>query len=425
MSYLPPNLTAGQLADLQLQQLQWTVHHAYHNNALYRDKLDAAGLTPRDIRTLDDLQRLPLTTKADLHAHYPFAVLSVPEEQVVRVHASSGTTGRRTVAYYTQKDIDDWADMMARCMHFAGLTNRDRVQITPGYGLWTAGVGFQLGVERLGAMAVPAGPMGTDLQIELLETFGSTALCATSSYGLLLGEELQARGMHRSHTLKVGIFGSERWGEGMRQRIEALLGIDTYDIIGMTETYGPGTGLDCHHHQGIHYWADYLIFEIIDPETKAVLPPGQQGEMVVTSLRKEAMPLIRYRTRDLTRILPGTCACGSVLPRIDRILGRTDDGVKLRGVLLYPGDIDRVLSGIAGVSSEYRIVLSRDGGRDHGLLRVEADPAGSRERQALTREVAERIQADLRVSMDVEVVDYSTLERTQRKTQRIIDQRVL
>lgn len=423
MAYTPPALSASDLPALQLERLQWTVHHAYHNSAFYRDKLDAAGLRPGAIKTLADLERLPFTTKDDLRSAGPFGVLAVPEEQVLRVHASSGTTGRRTVASYTRKDLDDWADMMARCMQYAGLGERDRVQITAGYGLWTAGVGFQAGVERLGALAVPVGPIGTDTQIELLVQMQSTAVCATSSFALLLGEEVARRGIADQLRLRVGIFGSERWGEAMRQRIRDLLRIDVYDIIGMTETYGPGTGLDCHLHQGIHYWGDYLIFEIIDPQTGAVLPAGEQGELVVTTLQRESMPLLRYRTRDLTRLIPGACPCGSPFGRIDRIVGRSDDAIKYRGVLFYPADIDGVLAETPGVCSEYRIVLSRPGGRDHCVVRIEADPQSGEDRAAVALEVQRRLRDRLRATMAIEIVDFGALPRTERKTARVIDER--
>lgn len=420
-----PAYTASELADLQLEGLQWTVYHAYHGSPLYREKLDAAGIAPGDVRSLDDLKRLPFTEKKDLHAYYPFGSLAVPEEKVVRLHASSGTTGRRTVAYYTSRDLDDWAEMMARCMRYAGVTPQDRVHITPAYGLWTAGVSFQTGAERLGAMAVPVGPASTDLQLELLLEFRSTVLTSTSSYALYLGEEIERRGLSGRHSLRVGIIGSERWSDAMRRRIEQLLGIESFDIIGMTETYGPGTGLDCHLHSGIHYWSDYLLFEVIDPETGEVLPEGEEGELVVTSLRKEASPLIRYRTRDITRLLPGRCECGSPFPRIDRILGRTDDAIKVRGVLFYPGHVDEILSRTEGVSSEYRIVLTREGGKDSVLLRVEEDPQAGKDRAQVQQELARRLHDTLRLRVDVEVVDFGALPRSERKTRRVIDERVM
>ncbi len=418
-----PTWSAAELAEYQGERLQWTVHHAWRHNPQYRDRLAAAGVSPGDIRSLADLPRLPLLTKVDLHAGYPFPMLCVPEEQVVRIHASSGTTGRRTVACYTRRDVDDWAEMMARCFRYAGVTDRDRVHITPGYGLWTAGIGFQAGVERLGAMAVPVGPAALDLQLELLLDFRTTVLTSTSSYALFLGEELHKRGLSRQHGLRKGLIGSERWSDAMRRRIEALLGIETFDIIGMTETYGPGTGLDCRCHSGIHYWADYIIIEIIDPQTGEPLPEGEPGEMVVTTLHKEAMPLIRYRTRDLTRIIPGRCDCGSAMPRIERITGRCDDAIKLRGVLFYPADIDRLISSTPGLASEYRIILTRSEGRDQGLVRVEADPAYDGERGPLGRALQDRLSALLRVTLQVEVVDWGSLPRSERKTKRVEDQR--
>ncbi len=418
-----PAWSPAQLADYQLERLQWTVHHSYHGSPVYRDKLDAAGVKPGQIRTLADITKLPFLTKAELQANYPISILAVPEEQVVRIHASSGTTGRRTVAPYTATDVDDWAEMMARCYKYAGVTNLDRVHVTPGYGLWTAGIGFQLGAERHGAMVVPVGPTASDLQIELMLDFRSTVLTSTSSYALFLGEELHKRGLADKHFFKKGLIGSERWSDAMRRRIEELLGIETFDIIGMTETYGPGTGLDCHLHSGIHYWADYLLFEIVDPETGEPVPEGQIGELVITSLRKEAMPLIRYRTRDLTRLIPGRCECGSAMPRVDRIVGRCDDAVKLKGVLFYPGDVDRIISQTEGLSSEYRIELSRHEGKDFGVVRVEADPNQSADRSALTRRLEDKIHSLLRVTLKVEVVDFGALPRSERKTKRVEDSR--
>jgi phenylacetate-CoA ligase len=289
---------------------------------LLPEKAGGAGVKPDEIRSLEDLKKLPFTTSKDLQEGYPFPLLSVPFEKVVRIHASSGTTGKRKVLSYTQKDIDDWAHFFARCYEMAELSPEDRVQIAVGYGVWTAGVGFQLGCERFGAMAIPAGPGNLDMQCRFLVDFQTTAMCCTASMGLLMAEEVNKRGIRKEIALKKMIFGSERSSDAMRNRIRDLLGVEhLFDIPGMTELYGPGTGLDCTCHQGIHYWADYYILEILDPDTLEPVPEGETGEMVVTTLRKEATPLIRYRTRDLTRLIPGKCACGSILPRHDRLAG--------------------------------------------------------------------------------------------------------
>ncbi len=399
----------------------WTVTHAYQGSPFYRRLLDEAGVDPSGIHRIEDLPRLPFTTKEQLRDAYPLGFTAVPAERIVRIHSSSGTTGRRIVATYTRRDLDDWAEMFKRCYEYAGVTREDRVQVTPGYGLWTAGIGFQLGAERLGAMVVPTGPGNLDLQFEFLIDFQSTVFCATSSFGLLMAEEAERRGLRERLALRIGIFGSERWGEGMRSRMRDLLGLDCYDIYGLTELYGPGTGIDCRHHTGIHYWDDYYVIEIVDPETGRVLPVGEEGEIVVTTLRKEAMPLIRYRTRDISRILPGTCPCGSPHPRIARLTGRTDDMVKVRGVQVYPAQIDTVLASTPGLGSEYQIRLTREGGRDVFRLRVEA--AAGAWPDDLPRRVAELVRAKVGVRPEVELLPPGALPRSERKTRRVFDER--
>ena len=344
---------------------------------------------------------------------------------VVRLHASSGTTGKRKVLCYTQKDIDDWAHMFARCYEMADLTPEDRVQICVGYGVWTAGVGFQLGCEKFGAVAVPAGPGNLEMQMEFLADFGSTVMCCTASMGLLLAEEVEKRGLKDRVKLKKMIYGSERSSDAMRERIRSLLNLsDMYDIPGMTELYGPGTGLECSAHDGMHYWADYYILEILDPETLEPVPDGEVGEMVVTTLRKEAVPLIRYRTRDLTAIKPQPCSCGSLLPRHDRILGRSDDMFIVRAVNIYPGQIDNVLSEVGGIGSEYQVVIDRVEGKDIMTLRVECvldSDASVFSQKAAT--VKDAVRKKLLVTPEVEIVPYGSLPRSERKTKRIFDKR--
>ncbi|MFU8769629.1 MAG: phenylacetate--CoA ligase family protein, partial [Desulfotignum sp.] len=372
--FIPDIPDTRALLDLQLAGLKWTVNHAWNGSAFYRQHLASAGVTPDDIRSLDDLSRLPFTTSTHLKDGYPLPLLSVQETQVVRIHASSGTTGKRKVLAYTQKDIDDWIDMFARCYEMAGLTPKDRVQIAVGYGVWTAGMGFQLGCERFGAMAIPVGPGNIDMQCQFLVDLAPTVFCCTASMALLMAEEVHKRGLRDEIHLKKIIFGSERSSEAMRVRIKDLLGLeDMFDITGMTELYGPGMGLDCHKHEGIHYWADKYILEILDPDTLVPVADGQVGEMVVTTLCKEAAPLIRYRTRDLTRKLSTPCSCGNPLFLHDRILGRSDDMIILKGVNIYPGQIDEVLSGIPGMGSEYQLHLSRtDDGKETMTIKVEA-----------------------------------------------------
>jgi len=422
---MPTYSSYEELAEIQLKGLQWTVSHAYNGSEFYRGRLESAGVVPDRIKTLDDLKRLPFTTSKDLAEGYPFPLLCVPMTQVVRLHASSGTTGKRKVLCYTQKDIDDWADFFARCYEMAELTAEDRVQICVGYGVWTAGVGFQLGCEKFGALAVPAGPGNLEMQMEFLMDFQSTVMCCTASMGLLLAEEVERRGLRDKIKLKKMIYGSERSSDAMRLRIQNLLNLsDMYDIPGMTELYGPGTGLECSAHDGMHYWADYYILEILDPETLEPVPEGEVGEMVVTTLRKEAVPLIRYRTRDLTALKPGTCACGRLIPRHDRIMGRSDDMFIVRAVNIYPGQIDSVLSSLNGIGSEYQVVLERADGKDTMTLRVErglnAHPSADGQ---TAHAVKEALKKKILVTPEVEIVPYASLPRSERKTKRVFDKR--
>ena len=399
--------------------VSWTVEHAYEGAPYFRELLDTGRVDPGTITSAADLIQLPFTTKEDLRAAYPLGWTAVPEARVARIHASSGTTGRRTVCSYTEDDLDDWAEQFARCYRYAGVGEHDRVQIAVGYGLWTAGWGFQAGAERSGAMAVPTGSGNTDLQLEMMRDLGSTVLCSTSSFALLLGEHVAARGDVDELALRIGIFGSERWGEAMRRRIEASLGIETYDIYGLTELYGPGAGIECSEHDGIHYWSDHFVIEVIDPASLTPVPDGTEGELVVTTLRKEATPLLRYRTRDLSRILPGHCRCGSEFPRIARLTGRTDDMVKVRGVAVFPSQIDAVLSGIDDVGSEYQLLVSRDAeGHDEAVVRVEAV-----DRRGLAQHVEHELRNGLGVRFAIEIAPPGSLPRSERKTQRVHDTR--
>ena len=425
-TFMPNIKTPEELKNHQLKGLQWTVRHAYDGSPFYRNRLDEAGVRPQDIRTLDDLQKLPFTTADGLKEGYPFPLLSVPFEKVVRMHASSGTTGKRKVLCYTRKDIADWTHFFARCYEMAGLDRTDRVQIAVGYGVWTAGISFQMGCEAFGAMAIPVGPGNLDMQCQFLVDFGTTVMCCTASMGLLLAEEVHRRGLRDQIKLKKMIFGSERASDAMRDRIQALLGVEhMFDIPGMTELYGPGTGLDCPYHTGIHYWADYYILEILDPDTLEPAPEGEIGEMVVTTLKKEAVPLIRYRTRDLTRIIPGTCACGSILPRHDRLLGRSDDMIIFRAVNIYPGQVDHVLSGIDAIGSEYQIIVDRrEDGRDYMRIKVEAaQGVETAQLEDISKRISQEVKKQIMVSAEVEMVSYGILPRSERKSQRVFDNR--
>lgn len=426
-NFMPSFTSEEELKSHQLAGLKWTVRHAYEGSSAYRQKFEAAGVTPESIQSLNDLQKLPLTTAEDLREGYPFPLRSVPFEQIVRVHASSGTTGKRKVLSYTQKDLDDWTDFFARCYQMAGVTPLDRVQIAVGYGVWTAGMGFQLGCEKVGAVAVPVGPGNIDMQIQFLLDFQSTVFCSTASMALLMAEEIHKRGVADQIAIKKIIYGSERSSRSMRQKISELFGgAELFDITGLTELYGPGTGIECSEHDCIHYWGDYYLLEILDPETLQPVPDGEWGEMVVTTLCKEGAPLIRYRTRDITRIIPGRCPCGSILPRHSRIKGRSDDTIKFRGVNIYPSSIDTILSAVPGIGSEYQIHLTRDtAGRDHMRLVIErAEGVDSKRGPELSHEIGHQIKKQLLVSVDLELVEYSSLPRSERKSQRVFDNRI-
>jgi len=421
-TFLPSN---ENLKKGQLEGLQWTVTHAYRGSETYRKKFDGLNLKPEDIQSLDDLKRLPFTSAEDLSEGYPFPLRSVPMRDVVRIHTSSGTTGKRKVLCYTQKDINDWTHFFARCFELAGLTVEDRVQIAVGYGPWTAGIGFQMACEAFGSMAIPIGPGNIETQTEYLIDFKSTVLCCTASMGLLLGEEVERRGIRDKINLKKMIYGAERSSDAMRKRIKSLLGLeDIYDISGMTELYGPGTGIECSAHQGIHYWSDYYILEILNPDTSETLTPGEVGEMVVTTLQKEAVPLIRYRTHDLTSLIQEPCPCGNQFPRHDRLQGRTDDMFIFRGVNIYPSQIDNLLSSLPGIGSEYQVFLNQMEGKDKLTLRIErAQNTNSTGDSQTAENIKTLIKHKVFVTPDVDVVDYGSLPRSERKTKRVSDVR--
>ena len=427
LARFPPKYAAPRdLPGFQLEGLRWTVSHVFRNSPFYRRRLEEAGVAPGDIRSIGDLSKLPFTDADDLRDGYPLPLLSVDPREIVRIHSSSGTTGKRKILCYTQKDIDDWLYMFARCYEMAGLSREDRVQICVGYGLWTAGAGFQLGAEKFGAMTIPAGPGNLDLQCTFLLDLQTTVLCCTASMGLLLAEEVQARGIRDRLKLRKVVLGAERTSDAMIATIKELLGVsEIYDIPGLTELYGPGTGLSCAAESGIHYWADHYILELLDPETLEPVAPGEIGEMVYTTLCKEAAPLLRYRSRDLTRFVAGECPCGCILPRHDKILGRSDDMVVFRGVNIYPGQVDEVLSEVNGAGSEYQSHFERrEDGKDYMTLKVErAAHAAHVTDAALSGEVAREIKRNLMISCAVEVLPYGTLPRSERKTRRIFDNR--
>lgn len=403
----------------QLDSIETLLQSIKERSPFYAKKF--AGVNVEDVKSQADFEQLPFTEKGDLREAYPLGIAAVPEEKIVRIHSSSGTTGTPVIIPYTKKDVEDWAIQFARCFEYAGVTSKDRVQITPGYGLWTAGIGFQAGCERLGAMAIPMGPGNTEKQLRFMQDMKSTVLCATSSYALLLAEEIGARGLNDSIYLKKGVIGSERWGKKMRERIKTELGIELYDIYGLTEIYGPGIGISCKYDNGMHCWNDYTYIEILDPETLKPVPDGTYGEICITTLQKEGAPLIRFRTHDISRIIPGECACGSKHPRLDALVGRSDDMMKIKGVNVFPKQIEGVLQEFPELSSEYQIRISHLEGRDTMRIYVETD--GTED----FLEVADRVAAEVKSSIGftplVKVVELGVLPRSEKKTQRVFDER--
>lgn len=405
--------------ETQLEQVNDRIQALVRSNSFYGKKLEAAGMT--EVHTPEEFAKLPFSEKKDLRDAYPLGLMAVLEEEIVRIHSSSGTTGTPVIIPYTAKDVDDWAIQFKRCYETAGITNKDRIQVTPGYGLWTAGIGFQNGAEKLGAMVIPMGPGNTEKQLQMMMDMESTVLCSTSSYALLLAEEIGKRGIKDKIRLKKGVIGSERWSQKMRDRISGELGIELYDIYGLTEIYGPGIGISCKENCGMHYWDDYIYLEIIDPVTGENLPDGEIGEIVITTLVKEGAPLIRYRTHDLSRIIPGTCACGSKFPRIDIIMGRTDDMMKIKGVNVFPNQIEEILGTFEEISSEYQIRISHLDGKD--TMRIYVESTGDVDFADLSRRIAEQVKSRIGFTPIVKVVEVGVLPRSTKKTARVIDER--
>lgn len=408
-----------QLNEMQFDLLKKQLSNLKERSAFYAEKY--ADFDPATVQTQEAFENIPFTEKSDLREAYPLGLAAVPEEEIVRIHSSSGTTGTPVIIPYTQKDVDDWATLFARCYEMAGVTNKDRIQITPGYGLWTAGIGFQAGAERIGAMTVPMGPGNTEKQLQFMRDMQTTVLTATSSYALLLAEEIQVRGIRDQIALKKGIIGSERWSQKMRERIKNELGIQIYDIYGLTEVYGPGIGISCDYDQGMHYWDDYIYIEILDPETLKPVPDGEWGEICITTLVKEGAPLIRFRTHDLSRIIPGECPCGSSFPRLDVIQGRTDDMMKIKGVNVFPRQIEEVLGMFPELSSEYQIRISHVAGRDTMRIYVETD--GTHDFLKTAERIANEVKSKVGFTPLVKVVEIGLLPRSEKKSKRVIDER--
>jgi len=403
-----------------LEQIKNAISHA-KKSAFYQKHF--AKINADDIKSMDDFTKLPFTDKEDLRDAYPLGLQAVPDEEIVRIHSSSGTTGTPVIIPYTKKDVEDWAIMFKRCYETAGCTNKDRIHITPGYGLWTAGIGFQAGAELLGALAIPMGPGNTDKQIKMMIDLQSTVICATSSYALLLAEEIEKRGVRDKIHLRKGVIGSERWGEKMRKRIAGELGVELYDIYGLTEIYGPGIGINCQKQDAMHMWTDYMHCEIIDPKTGESVPDGETGELVITTLRKEGAPLIRYRTHDLTKIVPGKCECGMDFPRIATIIGRSDDMVKVRGAIIYPSRVDELLATIDGVSSEYQIMIDHLNGKDILNLLFETKVPMGDEANNLEKIVEHQFKQIIGIMPKAKAVGMGELPRSEKKSTRVFDNR--
>ncbi len=417
-------MSRAELRALQLTRLRTTLRHAYDNVELYRRKFDAAGVRPDDCRTLADLARFPFTTKADLRDTYPFGMFAVPMSEVRRVHASSGTTGRPTVVGYTDHDLSVWADVVARSIRAAGGRPGHKVHISYGYGLFTGGLGAHYGAERAGCTVIPASGGMTARQVQIIQDFRPEIIMVTPSYMLTLLDEFERQGVDpRSTSLRVGIFGAEPWTEEMRREIEERLDIHAVDIYGLSEVMGPGVAQECvDTKDGLHVWEDHFLPEVVDPLTDEVMAEGESGELVFTSLTKEALPVVRYRTRDLTRLLPGTARPG--FRRIEKITGRCDDMIILRGVNVFPSQVEEIVLRTPGVAPHFQIQLSRRGRMDHMTVRVEARPdAAPADRAAATKTIAQGIKDGVGVTVEVDVVAPETLERSVGKLRRVKDLR--
>ena len=417
-----------ELEVLQLERLKALLVRVYENVPTYREKYDDAGFDPRSVESLDDLARVPFTVKDDLRSAYPYGMFAVPLRDIVRVHSSSGTTGQISVVGYTRGDIDRWADLMARTFSAAGATADDVVQVTYGYGLFTGGLGAHYGSERLGALTIPISGGNTKRQVQVLTDFGVTVLACTPSYALLIAETAREMGIEpRELPLRVGVFGAEPWSEGMRHQIEEELGVSAIDIYGLSEVLGPGVATECEHKNGLHVFEDHFIVEIVDPDTLQPVPDGQTGEVVFTTLTKEGIPVVRYRTRDISRIIPAQCACGRTMRRIERITGRSDDMLIIRGVNVYPSQIEQVLLGIPMVAPHYQVVLTKRGSMDYVEVHVEVAPEFAfdevRELERLQRRVKAEIESVLAVSIAVKLVEPKSIARSEGKAKRVVDLR--
>lgn len=419
-----------ELKKLQTIRLKAIVKHAYHNTPFYRKKMQEMGVTPDDIETLEDITKLPFTTKQDLRDNYPFGLMAVPMSEIVRLHASSGTTGKPIVVGYTRKDLNIWSEVVARCLAAYGVTKHDSIQVSYGYGLFTGGLGLHNGVEYLGGTVIPMSSGNTQKQIQLMRDFGAKALACTPSYALFLAEAIKDSGIPREEfQLKIGIFGAEPWTENMRKEIEETMGIKAYDIYGLTEIIGPGVGCECQSQNGTHLWEDHFYPEIIDPETLEPMADGAIGELVFTTLTKEGMPMIRYRTRDLTSLNYDVCNCGRTAVRMNKILGRSDDMLIIRGVNVFPSQVESVILELEEFEPHYLLIVDRINNTDTFEVQVEVREQYFSDEMskmiALKKKISHRLQTVLGIAPDVKLVEPRSIERSQGKAKRVIDHRKL
>ena len=417
------------IESLQLKRLQQTLERVYATVPFYRESFKKAGITPADIKSLADLQRLPFTLKQDMRDSYPYGLFAVPLEQIVRIHASSGTTGKPTVVGYTRRDIDTWSELMARSFVAAGASKKDVIHNAYGYGLFTGGLGAHYGAERLGASVIPMSGGNTKKQLMIMQDFGSTVLTCTPSYSLFLAEVAAEEGIDiRNLKLRVGILGAEPWSEKMRQEIEQKLNIKAIDIYGLSEILGPGVGIECIEAQnGLHIWEDHFLPEIINPDTGEVLPAGEKGELVIATITKEGIPLIRYRTRDITRLFKEPCICGRTHARIERLSGRSDDMLIIRGVNVFPSQIESVLFSIEGVEPHYQLIVERDGTLDTLEIQVEVNQQTFSDEIKVLQGLSSKIRKDIKdllgVTCNVRLVEPKSITRSEGKAKRVIDNR--
>ncbi len=422
-------LSREEIKALQLERLKATVKHCM-NSEFYKKRFEEAGITPDDIKTLDDIRKIPFTTKQDLRDTYPFGMRSVPLEKCVRLHSSSGTTGNPTVILHTQKDLDEWANAVARCLWMVGLRPDDVFQNSSGYGMFTGGLGFQYGAERLGILTVPAAAGNTLRQIKFITDFGTTAIHAVPSYVTRIKEVMDELGIDpkKDTKLKLLAIGAEPHSEEQRKKIEKMLGVKAYNSFGMSEMCGPGVGFECKEQNGLHFWEDYYIVEIVDPETLEPVPDGEIGELVLTTINREAMPLLRYRTRDLTRVLGYDCPCGRKHIRIDRMKGRSDDMMVLRGVNIFPIQIEKILMQFKELSTDYLITLTTDNDNDNMTVEVELDQLFTDDYtrlQSLTKEITRRLKDEILLTPRVKLVPKGTLPKSEGKAVRVKDLRTV